>query len=92
MKKKKIEMISQKPTWELDENVFKCNSCYVDFTILVRRHHCRNCGKIFCANCSNFKTNLFHLGYMKPERVNFIKFWIQQFILKQNKIGLQNVF
>ena len=32
-----------------------CNACYkcgVTFTLVVRKHHCRICGQIFCGNCS----------------------------------------
>uniref|UniRef100_A0A804M7P7 FYVE-type domain-containing protein n=1 Tax=Zea mays TaxID=4577 RepID=A0A804M7P7_MAIZE len=30
----------------------KCHSCAVDFSPFNRRHHCRNCGEIFCDKCS----------------------------------------
>lgn len=39
--------------WVPDENVTKCNNCESQFGVFWRRHHCRNCGNIFCANCSN---------------------------------------
>ncbi|KAF2074922.1 hypothetical protein CYY_003755 [Polysphondylium violaceum] len=29
------------------------SSCHVDFTTLNRKHHCRNCGKIYCSKCSS---------------------------------------
>ncbi len=28
-----------------------CNNCNVLFTILLRKHHCRLCGRIFCYDC-----------------------------------------
>ena len=37
--------------WVPDENVTKCNDCRTEFSMLNRKHHCRNCGKIFCKNC-----------------------------------------
>lgn len=41
-----------KAYWQKDEEVSHCNLCRAEFTISFRRHHCRNCGRIFCANCS----------------------------------------
>eukprot|EP00842_Homolaphlyctis_polyrhiza_P006473 jgi/Hompol1/6827/HPOL_000295-RA len=36
--------------WVKDQDVTSCNheGCTVQFGILVRRHHCRRCGNIFC--------------------------------------------
>lgn len=39
--------------WVPDENVTRCNDCLSEFSIMVRKHHCRNCGKIFCYKCSD---------------------------------------
>lgn len=41
--------------WVDDNTVTKCENCKRDFTILLRKHHCRMCGKIFCGDCSRFK-------------------------------------
>ena len=35
--------------WIQDEAVTKCMKCDIEFTITERKHHCRDCGKIFCA-------------------------------------------
>ncbi len=40
--------------WVPDNNVVHCTECSTDFSLLVRKHHCRNCGKIFCNLCSNY--------------------------------------
>jgi hypothetical protein len=35
----------------------KCNHCYEcrrPFSLMVRRHHCRMCGQVFCSRCTNF--------------------------------------
>uniref|UniRef100_A0AAG5CW95 RUN and FYVE domain-containing protein 2 n=1 Tax=Anopheles atroparvus TaxID=41427 RepID=A0AAG5CW95_ANOAO len=38
--------------WTPDKGVSKCTGCEKEFSITRRKHHCRNCGKIFCASCS----------------------------------------
>ena len=42
-----------KDFWEKDENHPKCQNpkCNAAFSLTVRRHHCRCCGRIFCGNC-----------------------------------------
>lgn len=57
------------PIWVPDELVSECSGCSIQFTLLRRRHHCRNCGFIFCNNCSNHFVHLSHFGYSKPVRV-----------------------
>lgn len=42
----------EKEHWVPDEAVSQCSSCGVAFGPFVRRHHCRNCGDIFCDKCS----------------------------------------
>lgn len=39
--------------WADDSEVLNCNSCAKGFSVTVRRHHCRNCGQIFCHDCSS---------------------------------------
>ncbi len=38
--------------WELDKEVDRCRCCAIQFTLSVRRHHCRSCGGIYCADCT----------------------------------------
>lgn len=35
--------------WIKDEGAEACAQCGVRFTVVERRHHCRDCGKLFCA-------------------------------------------
>lgn len=59
-----------KPVWQEDATAAACNACQENFTVTRRRHHCRACGKIFCADCSAFKVELpAQFEYTGPERV-----------------------
>lgn len=44
--------------WERDEEVTVCNGCRRRFTFILRRHHCRKCGRIFCDRCSSRRAPL----------------------------------
>ena len=57
------------PIWVPDELVASCTACDQSFTMLRRRHHCRNCGQIYCSNCSSHTIRLGQFGYTKPVRV-----------------------
>ncbi|XP_077389630.1 zinc finger FYVE domain-containing protein 9 [Festucalex cinctus] len=49
------------PVWIPDAEALACMKCGVKFTFTKRRHHCRACGKVFCALCSGLKFRLTHL-------------------------------
>lgn len=44
--------------WIRDSEVAQCRLCDVHFSVLHRRHHCRNCGQIFCNTCSSGRVKL----------------------------------
>eukprot|EP00794_Sanderia_malayensis_P007788 gene7788-8633_t len=56
------------PKWVPDKDSRSCMNCGVKFTVVRRRHHCRACGKVMCANCCNMRAELPYLEY-KPGRV-----------------------
>ena len=60
---------SQPPAWVPDEASVACNKCHTPFTLTTRRHHCRNCGKIFCKNCSPGFLTLPEYNFNEPVRV-----------------------
>ena len=37
--------------WEHEDDCEQCNSCHQSFSVAKRKHHCRHCGRIFCADC-----------------------------------------
>jgi hypothetical protein len=57
--------------WVRDELVGTCKSkaCQAKFSINVRKHHCRDCGGVFCHNCTRFETSIPRLQILKPVRV-----------------------
>lgn len=44
--------------WQQDSEVEKCPFCERDFSTTFRRHHCRNCGRIVCDDCSKQRLRL----------------------------------
>ena len=44
--------IETPPTWIPDSMAPLCMGCGVTFSLVRRRHHCRSCGRVFCAKCS----------------------------------------
>jgi hypothetical protein len=49
---------SESGSWAEDASATECSNCSKAFTLLHRRHHCRVCGKCFCAGCSAFRVRL----------------------------------
>ncbi|MEA2563916.1 MAG: hypothetical protein QOH06_5420 [Acidobacteriota bacterium] len=41
------------PRWQPDSERTSCNRCGKEFGFFRRRHHCRQCGLLFCAECSS---------------------------------------
>lgn len=56
--------------WTADKAAPQCELCRTHFTLLERRHHCRNCGRCVCNSCSppEGMRPLPQLGYSNPCR------------------------
>uniref|UniRef100_A0A1I7XKV4 FYVE-type domain-containing protein n=1 Tax=Heterorhabditis bacteriophora TaxID=37862 RepID=A0A1I7XKV4_HETBA len=53
--------------WAKDSEAHQCSGCLEKFTLAKRKHHCRMCGSIFCAACSEGRVKL--PSNAKPARV-----------------------
>ena len=62
---------SQDSEWKDSSKINNCSLCSKAFTLTFRKHHCRECGGVFCGPCSAYKvvisgtlkrvSTLFHL-------------------------------
>ncbi|XP_068570594.1 RUN and FYVE domain-containing protein 1 isoform X2 [Cebidichthys violaceus] len=53
--------------WLKDDEATHCKHCEKEFSIARRKHHCRNCGDIYCNTCSSNELAL--PSYPRPVRV-----------------------
>lgn len=61
------KFIVHPPEWVSYESQRSCMVCSRKFSLLVRRHHCRLCGRICCGPCSRYKRRLpFSATLVKP--------------------------
>ena len=51
------------PVWIPDQRVTMCQLCSLEFSLVVRRHHCRACGKVVCSSCSSNKAPIKYRQY-----------------------------
>ncbi|KAG0253179.1 hypothetical protein BG011_006505 [Mortierella polycephala] len=47
-----------KAKWESDARATGCRECHRKFSLWVRRHHCRRCGRVVCDRCSSHRATL----------------------------------
>ncbi|CDW83611.1 UNKNOWN [Stylonychia lemnae] len=57
------------PLWVPDHLALNCLNCDREFTLFRRIHHCRNCGKCFCNECSKNWMPIEKFGYYSPVRM-----------------------
>ena len=50
-----INIPARKPSvWVPNKKVNTCFDCGAEFGYLIRKHHCRSCGRIFCYDCARW--------------------------------------
>ena len=93
--RRNMTCLSEKPNlfptpisrWIPNENVSKCFGCGEIFTMFIRRHHCRTCGRIFCYSCTENKTQIPEIIKenipMSPE-MGYMKYGLSKEFLKMN--------
>ncbi|KAJ8931498.1 hypothetical protein NQ314_015569 [Rhamnusium bicolor] len=65
--KEEINKNRPEGAWVKDNSAPHCKACNKEFNLTRRRHHCRNCGEIFCNACSENSMSL--PSSAKPVRV-----------------------
>ncbi|CAL1528515.1 unnamed protein product [Lymnaea stagnalis] len=53
----KIRQAENEVRWQHEDDVDDCSNCRQPFSVTKRKHHCRHCGKIFCADCTTKSVN-----------------------------------
>jgi len=51
------------PVWVPDTASNQCQECDKPFSFIVRRHHCRGCGRLLCSLCSSNTVPLQYLSW-----------------------------
>ncbi|KAG7328861.1 hypothetical protein KOW79_007035 [Hemibagrus wyckioides] len=64
---KEVNKALKGQAWLKDDEATQCKQCQKEFSISRRKHHCRNCGDIYCSSCSSNELPL--PSYPKPVRV-----------------------
>ncbi|XP_076756713.1 zinc finger FYVE domain-containing protein 1 isoform X1 [Xylocopa sonorina] len=55
--------------WVPDSEVVNCCICYQNFSVSLPLHHCRDCGRGVCHDCSQHRKPVPHRGWDKPVRI-----------------------
>lgn len=72
---KLLDLLQKEGPWSTSE---LCQECGTKFTITMRKHHCRHCGRTLCKNCSNNDIPILKFNINKPVRVCSVCFEVLQ--------------
>ncbi|KAH0955502.1 hypothetical protein HN011_010412 [Eciton burchellii] len=61
-----LDSLTQEAPWS-DKDC--CLECGTKFSLTMRKHHCRHCGRILCNKCSGQDVPILKFGLNKPVRV-----------------------
>ena len=66
-----LQREASRERWVVDSERGRCTSCKcpLGWLRVRRRHHCRQCGDIFCSSCLGRRKVLTALAYASPEKV-----------------------
>ncbi|XP_073695711.1 phosphatidylinositol-3,5-bisphosphate 3-phosphatase MTMR3-like isoform X2 [Garra rufa] len=59
----------QEAEWFSDHPASRCYGCERTFWLVKRKHHCRNCGNVFCASCCDQKVAVPNQHLREPKHV-----------------------
>ncbi|KAF2669288.1 FYVE-domain-containing protein [Microthyrium microscopicum] len=57
------------PRWQPDSEATRCPVCQMQFTFWFRKHHCRRCGRVVCANCTPHRITMPRQYIVQPPPV-----------------------
>ncbi|KAI9579988.1 rabankyrin-5 [Glossina fuscipes] len=72
---KLLDQLPQESPWSESD---LCQECNAKFSLTMRKHHCRHCGRVVCSKCSNSDVPILKFGMNKPVRVCGICFYVLQ--------------
>ncbi|KZC07909.1 Ankyrin repeat and FYVE domain-containing protein 1 [Dufourea novaeangliae] len=70
-----LDSLTQEAPWA-DKDL--CLECGTKFSITMRKHHCRHCGRVLCNKCSGQDVPIVKFGLNKPVRVCVVCFDVLQ--------------
>ena len=75
-------------SWVEDNMVSACHNCNSRFGYFNRKHHCRNCGNIFCYVCSNYQIAIPSFVSDRPEAEDYwnLSYYVSVFRSKEERV------
>ncbi|XP_004303752.1 PREDICTED: 1-phosphatidylinositol-3-phosphate 5-kinase FAB1B [Fragaria vesca subsp. vesca] len=64
--------------WMPDDSCRVCYECDAQFTVFNRKHHCRLCGRVFCAKCTENSIPPPSIDRVERERIRVCNFCYKQ--------------